>query len=237
MPDILKLVIRTVRFNKRSVLNQILIIGLLTAVITGSLLTGGSVKESLKKSSSLRLGNTGILISSGLRYFDQMLVQRLRDSSGISCTGILETKGYSQNLNSQKGSFNTHIYGIDNDFFVFNGFKKIEINAGEVAVNKRLADYLGLKTGDDIIIKFPGISDIPADAPFAPGEDAGISIVKRVGLILDSDLTGDFSLSISQIAPMNIFTNLQDIQNENSASVKINRLLIQREKLLREIRF
>src|SRR5512133_247311 len=176
MPDILKLVIRTIEFNKRAVLNQVLIIGLLTAVITGSLLTGGSVKESLKKSSSARLGNTGILISSGLRFFDSNLVQRMRDSSGIGCTGILETNGYSQNLNSQKGSFNTHIYGIDNDFFVFNGYKAISIDSGEVAVNKRLADYLGIKTGDDIILKFSGISDIPADAPFAPGEDAGKSL-------------------------------------------------------------
>ena len=229
MPDILKLVIRTIKFNRRAVLNQVVIIGLLTAVITGSLLTGGSVKESLKKSSSVRLGNTGILISSGLRFIDSNLVQRMRDSSGIACTGILETNGYSQNLNSQKGSFNTHIYGIGNDFFVFNGYKAISIDSGEVAVNKRLADYLGIKTGDDIILKFSGISDIPADAPFAPGEDAGKSVVKRVGSILDSDLTGDFSLSISQIAPMNVFMNLQDIQNENARSVKINRLLIKRE--------
>jgi putative ABC transport system permease protein len=230
MPDILKLVTRTIKFNKRPVLNQILIIALLTAVITGSLLTGGSVKESLKKSSSVRLGNTGILISSGLRYFDENLVRKMRDISGVSCTGMLETMGYSQNLNSQKGSFNTRIYGIENDFFAFNGFRTTVLNADEVAVNKRLADYLGIKTGDDIILKFTGISDIPADAPFAPGGDAGKSLVKKVGLILDSDFNGDFSLSITQIAPMNIFINLQDIQNENASSLKINRILIKKEK-------
>jgi putative ABC transport system permease protein len=229
MPGILRLVIRTIRFNKRQVLNQVLIIGLLTAVITGSLLTGGSVRESLKKSASIRLGNTGILISSGLRYFDPELVQRMRDSSGISCTGILETNGFSQNLVSQKGSSNTHIYGIGNDFFSFNGFETISIKPGEVAVNKRLADYLGIKTGDDIILKFSALSDIPADAPFAPDEDAGKSLVKKVGLILKSDSAGDFSLSISQIAPMNIFINQKDIDDADTGSLKINRLLIERK--------
>ena len=79
------------------------------------------MKMSLKKSASERLGNTDILISSGLRYFDQELVQRMKDSAGINCTGILEINGYCQNLKSQKGTFNTHIYGIGSDFFSFHG--------------------------------------------------------------------------------------------------------------------
>ena len=195
------------------------------------MLTGRSVKESLKKSASERLGNTGILISSGIRYFDPELVRRIRDSSVIICTGILEMNGYCQSLNSQKGAFNTHIYGVNKDFFVFQGNDTIAIKPGEIAVNKRLADYLGIKKGEDLIIRFTEISDIPSDAPFAPVKEAGKSIVMKVGTILEPSQSGNFSLSISQITPMNIFISLSDLEDDRRIPVKINRLLIKKENI------
>jgi ABC-type antimicrobial peptide transport system permease subunit len=229
MPDKFRLISRSIIFYKKPVLNQVLIIGMLTAVITGSLLTGGSVKESLKKSASRRLGNTGILISSGMRYFDLELVNRIKDSSSVICTGILEINGSSRDLKSQRGAFNTHIYGVNNDFFVFQGIDRININPGEVAVNRRLADYLEIKPGDDLIIKFPETSDIPIDAPFAPDRSSGRSVVKRVGFILENEDNGGFSLSISQIEPMNVFMNLQELEEDQSGHIKINRILIGRD--------
>ena len=227
-PRIQNIIINSIRFYKKPVLYQVLIIVLLSAVITGSLLTGISVKESLKKSATERLGNTGILISSGVRYFDQELVKRMNDSLGLRCTGILEMNGYSQPLGSQKGAFNTHIFGINKDFFIFHGSESIAIKPGEVAINRGLADFLGIRIGDDIIIRFTGISDIPPDAPFAPAGTTGRSIVTRVGNILEQSYAGNFSLSISQITPMNIFINLADIEDDQSRPLKMNRILISR---------
>ncbi|MGC1391099.1 MAG: ABC transporter permease [Bacteroidales bacterium] len=229
MPRELGIIIQSIKFYKKPVLYQVLIIVLLCAVITGSLLTGNSLRQSLKKSASERLGNADILISSGIRYFDDGLVQRMKNFSDILCTGVLEATGYCQNLNSQKGAFNTHIYGIGKDFFIFQGHDSLTIKPGEIAVNKQLADYLRLKPGDDLIIRFKAVSDIPADAPFAPGGDAGMSVVMRVGSILGPAHTGDFSLSISQITPMNIFMNLSDIDSDRGSNLRINRLIIKRK--------
>ena len=53
--------IKSVRYYKKPVLYQVLIVALLSAVITGSILTGWSVRASLKKTAAERLGNTGIL--------------------------------------------------------------------------------------------------------------------------------------------------------------------------------
>jgi len=211
MPAIFQITFKSIKFFKKQVFYQFIIIVILCAVITGSLLTGISVKESLKKSASEHLGNTNILISSGIRYFDTELVRRIKDSAGIKCAGILEINGYSQSMNSQKGAFNTHIFGVSNDFFAFQGFNTFVVKPGEVAINKKLADYLGIKKGEDLIIKFTQIGSIPSDAPFAPSKDAGKSIVMRIGSILEPGETGNFSLSISQITPMNIFINLSDI--------------------------
>jgi len=135
----LNIVFKSIRFNKKPVLYQVLIIALLSAVITGSLLTGRSVRTSLKKSATERLGNTGILVSSGIRSFSSELAHRMKDSSGIKCSGIFELSGYCQSLKSQKGAFNTHIYAVDNEFFRFQGNDSLTILPGEIAINERLA--------------------------------------------------------------------------------------------------
>ena len=227
VPGILKLVSRSIKFYRRPVFYQILIIALLSAVITGSLLTDRSVKTSLKRTASERLGKTGIVISSGSRFFDISLASRIREIAQINCSGILEMTGYCQNLSTQKGVFNTHIYAVNSDFFLFHDHDKINIKSGEVAVNEKLAKYLGLKTGDQLIIRFKDNNDIPADAPFAPAKETGRSVVMSVGSILGSVSTGNFSLSISQIMPLNIFINLSDIIDNPGKKIKINRLLIE----------
>ena len=228
MHGIFRITIHSIGFNRKPAFYQVLIIMLLSAVITGSLLTGKSVKMSLKKSASEHLGKTGIVISSGIRYFDPELAYRMRDSAHLACSGILEINGFCQELNSQKVVFNTHIFGVGSDFFLFLGNDSIVIKHGEVAVNKRLADNLGIKPGDDIIVRFKEISAIPADAPFAAGERSGKSIVMKVATILEPSQNGNFSLSISQMTPMNIFINLSDIESDQGASFRINRMLIKR---------
>jgi putative ABC transport system permease protein len=230
-PRIFHIIYRSLSFYKKPVFYQVLIITLLSAVITGSLLTGSSVKESLKKSSLQHFGNTEILISTGVRYFDTRLVTRIRDSSGIACTGIIEVKGYCQGMNSQKGAFNTNIYGVSKDFFAFQGSDTTNIKSGEIAINSKLAEFLGITVGEELIIKFKKISDIPSDAPFASSGDAGKSIVMKVGSILKPSLNGNFSLSISQITPMNIFMNLADLEDDQLSRPKINRLLINKNKI------
>ena len=223
---LLNIVIKSVRYYKKPVIYQIIIIALLAAVITGSTLTGWSVRASLKKTASEHLGNTGILISSGSRFFDMSLATRLKDTALLNCTGLLEMNGFCQNLNTQKSAANAHIYAVTEDFFKFQGNDTININQGEAAVNEKLAFTLGLKKGDELIIRTNAISDIPADAPFAPAKDEEKSSVIKIGTILKSTGSANFSLSVNQMIPENIFINLQDFYNVPGKKVRINRLLI-----------
>jgi ABC-type antimicrobial peptide transport system permease subunit len=221
---VLGILISSTRFYKRSVIYQILIVGLLSAVITGSLLTGWSVRASLKKTAAEHLGNTGILISSGSRYFDPALVSRLSNSARINCTGLLQINGFCQNLNTQKSVSNTQIYAVTGEFFRFQGNDTIKILPGEALINTKLAGSLAVKQGDELIIRFNEYSDIPADAPFAPANAEARSIVLKVGRILRQSDAGNFSLSINQAEPENIFIGLSEISS--GKPVKINRLLI-----------
>src|SRR5450759_1373649 len=95
---LLHTITRSLIYYKRAVFNQIIIIAILAAVITGSLLTGFSVRKSLRTSAFERIGNTSILVSSGLRYFDPELAWRFTENSGEKSASILELNGFCQNF-------------------------------------------------------------------------------------------------------------------------------------------
>ena len=145
----------------------------------------------------------------------------------LKCTGILEIDGYCQHFNTGQTAPKVKIYAVDDGFFSFHGNADIMIENGEVAINERLADYLQVKQGDELIIRFNKISDIPSDAPFSPGKDETVSIVLKTIKILKSDESGNFSLGISQITPMNLFINRSDIADSEEQQPDINRLLIE----------
>ncbi|MBG0860255.1 MAG: hypothetical protein IQL11_12185, partial [Bacteroidales bacterium] len=97
-PVLHKIVARSLIFYSKSSVNQIIIVALLSAVITGSLFTGYSVRYSLRQTATEKLGNTDIVISSGLRYFDASLAERMAEASGGSAVSVLVADGFCQNF-------------------------------------------------------------------------------------------------------------------------------------------
>ena len=231
-PVLHNLVARSLVFYSKTSVNQIIIVALLSAVITGSLFTGYSVRSSLRKTATEKLGNTDIVISSGLRYFDASLSERIALRTGEKAVSLLEADGFCQNFSTGLTALNVKIFATGRDFFPFNGNDTLHVDAGSVAVNQRLSQYLGVKPGDDITIRFRDIDPIPANAPFAPSENYSASRVMKVGRVLTPQESGNFSLGISQIIPMNIFINYSDIDNGENRFHKANRLLVSNSKNL-----
>jgi len=226
----LKFALKSILFYRKASVSQILIVILLAAVITGSLFTGYSVRSSLKTKAIEKLGNTDILVSSGLRFFDPSLSDRITSNLQEKSVSILESDGYVQNFVTGVTILNAKIYGVGNDYFGFQGFDSVEIDPGTVAINEHLASQLGIKQGEDLIIHFRQVDPLPANAPFAPSkQESDESRVMKVGKIL-TPRTGNFSLGISQIVPSNIFVNLSDIVTGNNKENQVNRLLIRNTK-------
>ncbi len=221
-----KIAVRSLLYYRKASVNQIIIILLLAAVITGSLFTGYSVRESLKLKADEKLGNTDILLSAGLRFFDASLAGRIAGRVDEKAVAILETDGYIQNFSTGVTALNVKIYGVEGNFFPFHGKSPLTIAAGSVAINERLAQHLKIETGDEIIIHFRETDPLPANAPFAPSEKTDGTKVMKVGKIVTGDQAGNFSLGISQIIPMNVFMDMGEM-NPDSITVKANRLLIQ----------
>ena len=223
---LLKFARRSFLYYSKDYLNQVIIIAVLAAIITGSLLTGDSVRKSLARSSRDKLGNTYILVSSGLRYFNSSISERFFENYKIQTVPLLVTDGYCQNFTTGATALNVNIYGITSGFFDFHGIMDIVIPKGTIAINNGLAEHLKVKEGDDIVLKFREADPIPENAPFAPEENGQGSKVLKISVILGSERGGNFSLGISQILPQNIFINLSDLAEVSEDSFRVNRLLV-----------
>ncbi|HLN19554.1 MAG TPA: ABC transporter permease [Bacteroidales bacterium] len=216
--------LRSVKFYRKQILYQFLIITLLCAVITGSLLTGSSVRSSLEKISAGKLGSTRFLISSGIRYFNPALAAEL--SEHFNCSGFLELKGTATNLISQALINNVNIFCTDSSFFPFLTNDSFHIAPGTILINSTLAEQLNILENDEIIMKFRPVTDIPSDAPFAPSNEDLESIVLKVGKIISENEGGNFSVQISQITPLNLFVNSIDVERITAKKLKYNRIII-----------
>ena len=225
----LKLIFKSLLFYRKDAVYQIIITILLSSIITGSLFTGHSVRSSLKKTSEEKLGNTDIILSSGLRYFDASLSERVSESSGDRSTSILETDGYCSNFSTGVTALNVKIYGITEGFFPFHAVDQVLINSGEAVINSALALHLDINEGEEIIIRFREADPLPANAPFAPSKDENGSKVMKVTRILSASQAGNFSPGVSQQIPMTIFLNIADLGSAGDSVQKANRIIVKRE--------
>lgn len=229
---ILILVKRSLVFYRTPLFFQFFTTAFLAAIIAASLLTGSSVRQTLRETIEKKLSNTGIVISSGLRYFDPDLDKKLQRELNRSCVSILELKGFSSHFSTGKSAVNVRIFGIQDAFFRLDRYGPgKELQPGEALINQKLADRLGAVVGDDIIIRFSDISDIPLNAPFAPEGDRVESIILTVKAIAEGDSYDHFNLGISQIKPLNLFLDLSDFEDAFGGKIKANRLLVENDSL------
>ncbi|HOU95141.1 MAG TPA: hypothetical protein PLN06_00760 [Bacteroidales bacterium] len=229
----INLALKSLVYYKKQALHQAAIILILTAVITGSLLTGYSVRESLKNSAMNKIGNTGFIISSGLRYFNASISGKLESITGVECTSMLEMEGTAQKFNENGNGNrrqNIKIYGINHDFFYFHNLHDKYIGLGEAAVNEKFARALNLSIGDEIILNHKLIDDLPSGFPFAPSLGEVSTHVFKIKYILSERETGNFSLGISQIIPCNVFVDITEL----SRTKRANKILIDYKSNLNE---
>ena len=215
----LRLIRNGLRFHWRTHLSVLPGILLATAVLTGALLTGDSVKGSLRRFALQRLGGIRQALFTPSRFFSQDLAARISGDTAA----VLLLKGMA--ITEEKQINRVQVLGCGPAFWNFAGLD-FDLQPNETALGWRLAAELGVEAGDEISLRIgkPGL--LPGDAPLASQKEdrsvRGLFFVKRV---LGDDELGRFSLSANQTAPFNAFVNLQALQNRTELTGKANLLL------------
>jgi putative ABC transport system permease protein len=179
---------------------------LASAVLTGSLVVGDSVKETLRRAGELRIGKTNTAVIGGERFFTEALA---RENGAAS---VFMAEGSVANAAGEARANQVQILGVDDAFWQLAPETVAVLPEEFAAVSASLARQLQVKVGDTILARMEMPSAISKDAPLSGSTDSTVAVRKKVTHVIDDASFGRFSLKAEQEAPMNLFLPLSYLQ-------------------------
>ena len=207
-----------------------------TAVITGALMVGDSVKHNLNKGIDLRLGAVTHTVLAGDRFFTESLALKMEKELNIPVAPVLLLDGMAIGEGGEKRINRIQIVGINESFDrvlkANTNFKTL--TEDEVIISQNLATRLGVKLGDEILFRIRKASLIPLNTPFVSDEANTVPVRLKVKSIAGNAQMGRFNLRISQTPPYNAFVSMKMLNNLMSLKERANVLLLTGEQSLKK---
>lgn len=204
-----RLILRSLIHYRRTHLGTL--IGTVTAagILIGALIVGDSVKYSLNRLVSLRLGETEFAITAGDRYFRADLAKDIGSVLDIDPAPVLQSNGLASSDNQLRIS-GVQVLGVDERFWALANTDDLtgEIKDTEALLNIRMASALGLNIGDEFVLRVQPPQEIPGDASFARREEHTESVRLTLVGIVENNQLGRFGIQANQVSPYNVFLNL-----------------------------
>jgi ABC-type antimicrobial peptide transport system permease subunit len=210
------LVRRNLGYYWRTNLAVILGVATAVAVLSGALLVGDSVRESLRDLVLARLGKTEGVVTSA-QFFREQLSNAVPGSAPM-----IAMQGVVTHEKDGRRAANVSVYGVDDRFWKFNG---VAVQTG-VELSAALARELGASPGDALLLRVEKPSAIPLESLHGRKDDPGRTIRLSVGATLEANQLGEFSLRPTQGDVFAIFVPLRLLQRDLSQQNHVNTLLL-----------
>ncbi len=222
------LIKRSLLFHKKAHIRTILGCALSTAILTGALMIGDSVRLSLREMVIDRLGETAYALEAPERFFTTQLAERLSKEIETEIAPVLRTQGIVSIDGGKRRANRVQVLGVDRHFNAISNSSSFYtgIRNNEVIINSSLAKTFDLKTGDEILLHLHDLDYIPRDVPLATIENLSITgryIIKDIATV---DNLGNFNLRISQVVPGTVFMSLDHLGEKMELSERANILLV-----------
>jgi putative ABC transport system permease protein len=219
----LSLIISSLLHHWRSHVAVLLGVAAGTAVITGALIVGESVRESLKQMSLDRLGDVDFALHSS-RFISEATARSLKDTPdfdkqfdkvapALLMEGSLVREQDDGTVLDRAGGIN--IVAIDEAFTDFSEFIPETVPVDdELIVSFRVAEELNIQRGEKLTLWVELPSDIPRDMMLGDSEgQLSQEFELTVTTVLpESSGTGRFALNPSQQVPLTVFLSLKTLQ-------------------------
>ncbi len=200
-----------------------------TAVLTGALITGDSVKESLHEMVRMRLGETRFALSAPDRYFRSALADEFANRYQMQVAPVLTLNGVLTNPEHGTSVNQASVHGIDARFLEFwsgGGSAFAMPGEGEAVISANLAGQLQLIPGDIIVVRIPETGFAPSNAPFSRDRTDMKAFRLKVSRIALDNEGARFTLQNHQAAPFNIFLSLPFLGKQTGLDGSANVLLV-----------
>ena len=210
-----------------------------TAVLTGALLVGDSVRGSLRDLTLDRLGQIDYAMTPG-RFFRQDLAASLGQGAQLekSVPAILLSANATHATTKARAS-KLNLMGIDwgfIDFFEPDSGKEWEQSLSKssgqlfhpMAINEALQRELGAKIGDQLLLSFEQPSGIPRGSFLGRRDVSDLVKTTRFSLtrIIPDRGIGRFGLRSDQHLPLNVYVSLAVLQKALEQDEKVNALFV-----------
>lgn len=230
-----QIAIKSLFYFRRTNLAIALGVAAATAVLTGALIVGDSMRNSLRELTLERLGMIDeLMLSDG--FFDQSLAETLRETSEfkesytLASPAILFPGGTVQNSTDSKlRAGQVTVLGITPKFWEFEQDQKSnrkELDENSIIINQAVADDLQISNAEvesgsaKITVRIPKRNQLPADSALGKKSDLIESIVDlTVVQIVPMTGLGRFGLYPSQADPYNVYVSIQLLQDSLARSV------------------
>ena len=213
-------ILSSARYYAKAHLGLLLGAFLASAILSGSLLVGDSVKASLRRVAALRLGKIRSGMIGGDRWFSERLATKTQNVPLIIANGSVSTAAGAARANA------IQVLGCNGGFWGLSpSGKTLVIGKGDVAVNEALARKLKVVPGDTIIVRLEKPSAISRDAPLSGSANQDIALRRNVVAIVPAEDFGTFQLSASQVSPDTAFVDLADLQSQLGMEGKVNAMM------------
>jgi len=229
----LRLILNSLGHHIRAHIGTILGATVASAVLTGSLVVGDSVKKTLQNQAHQRLGQVQVSMEQHDRFFRSDLAKQFKLGEQTQFTSLLKLNaaGYSENEEGQieKRANNIQLIGIEDSFWFHAMLKANQppvLDEGQALINRRLARQLGLKDGDEFRLRIAKPSVLPRDAPLSVSEDLTVRLRLKVAKVTgaDSELA-NFSLRPGAVPPYNVFVPISWLQEKAELPERANILI------------
>jgi len=231
------LILRSLLFHRRMHLAVALGVAAATAVLTGALLVGDSVRGSLRHLTLDRLGKIDELLVVD-RFFRQEIAGKVGADSGVQkhyaqvVPAILvpSATAETQSDENRRRAAGVTLVGCSESFWKLAGAAGLQRTlprGNEVILNAPLAAELSAKKGDTIVLRLAKTAQIPADSALGEKTDRIMSLAElNVVDVIKAESLGRFSLQPTQVAPKNAYLDLATLQQALDVDGQVNCLLV-----------
>jgi ABC-type lipoprotein release transport system permease subunit len=231
--SLFRLIVASLAYHWRSHAAVAVGVAAATAVLTGALLVGDSMRGSLLNLTLQRLGRIDAALAAD-RFFRAALADELAAAAEFSehftdavPAVFVQATLESADAERRRRVNEVNLLGCDMRFWQLGsgGPEQMPGRRG-IVLNRPAADQLGVSQGDAVLVRLPRPSNIPADSPLGRKTETIESVRVQVEAIVPAEGLGRFALRPSQRTPANAYMSLEALQQRVERPGGANLLLI-----------
>lgn len=207
-------------------------IAIATAVLTGALIVGDSVRGSLKSLTHERLGKIEEILFAQQFFrveLAETLAKEMPSTYQAAVPAIMINQATLERVDGKSRAQSVTVLGVEEPFWDLDiaGVKPPSIGDDQIVINQSLADELNAEVGDQLILRVGKTSGIASDSPLARKTDLVQTLVDlEIVAIIPAKGLGRFSLQASQQIPANAFLSLETLQDGLDQDGKANTIFV-----------